>query len=108
MSYIHLVQTTPCKVDPGAGLQAIEGGAKEGHRPLTMEELPAGEPVIPFQPHPLLRQPRTVLDFAVMVVSQGSVTALTKATPQVRQPVEPEKYKSTETDKRTWSKLIRK
>ena len=46
LAQVQLVPPTPGRVTPGAGLPAI-GGATTAEPSVVIEELPAGEPVVP-------------------------------------------------------------
>ena len=93
LAQVQLVPPTSGRGTPGAGLPAI-GDVTTVEPSVVIEELPAGEPVVPTKIRSILRRPKVEVDVAALVVSQSSEEIEGAPTPQVREPVEPEKWKS--------------
>ena len=93
LAQVQLVPPTSGRGTPGAGLPAIESEVT-AQTPVIIEELPAGEPVVPNKIRSILRRPKAELDAAALVVSQSSGDSEMPPPPQVGEPVEPEKGKS--------------
>ena len=90
---VQLVPPTSGRGTPGAGLPSIESEVT-AETSVVIAELPAGEPVVPTKIRSILRRPKAEVDVTALVVSQSSEEIEGAPTPQVREPVEPEKWRS--------------
>ena len=93
LAQVQLMPPTLGRIAPGAGLPAI-GGVTTEETSVTIKELSAEEPVVPIEIRSILRRPKTGIDAATLVVSQSSEDTEISPAPQVREPVELEKWKS--------------
>ena len=93
LAQVQLVLPTSGSGTPGAGVPAIRD-ATTAEPSVIIEELPAGEPVVPIVIQSILRRPKTELGVATPVVSQSSEDTETSPASQVREPVKPEGWKS--------------
>ena len=90
---VQLVPPTSGRGTPGAGLPAIESEVT-AETSVVIQKLAAGKPVVPTKIRSILRRPKAEVDVAALAVSQSSEEIEAAPTTQVREPVEPEKWRS--------------